>query len=404
MRSFGIALFSILITVGSAMAAPKTAADYLSLGAQLYSAKDYQGGAYAYEAGLVLEPNNAGGYQGLGDCYYFLGRQADAMTAYQKSLALNPNNPKLADFVKTFKPQDAAGTSEDTTMFSQIKSSPEIDYSAPINSQASTITAKPEVKFAMGKDKWVRVYGGYDFSLLSDLTTGINAWTPLLDSNSNTVAASTGSNGFMVGAEFGVDVDSGNGFSISYENVSTQTESYANGVTQLVNSSGVTTLASQSASFQPSMMDISLNYYAYLPGGKDARTYFTVGGGYYQATVGFVGVDPTLSNPNENGTFTGSTFGWTFGFGQALAIGNTFGLELSAKGRIVSFSQMTSPSVNNQSTDQGQGPYAIGINNSTSNAGTINVTPVSNISATTYRYAVLDYTGVDVDLSFDFYF
>ena len=400
MKRLGVALLLILLTTGFALAAPKTAADYFAMGAQLYSVKDYQGAAYSYEAGLVLDPNNAGGYQGLGDAYYFLGRQNDAMTAYQKSLALNPKNLKLIEFVKTFKPQDASGNETEITMFSKMKAAPVIDYSA-INSQATTISSKPEVKFAAGKGMWVRFYGGYDFALLSDLNNGINAWTPLLDSGPITVTASTGNNGFLVGGEFGMLLDQGNGLSISCENVWTQMESYNNGVT----------LAPQSASFQPSMMDISLNYYAYLPGGKGSRTYFTVGGGYYQASVTFAGMDPTLSNPVENGTFTGSAFGWTFGFGETLAIGNSFGLELSALGRIVAFNQMTSLSVNNASTDQGKGPYAIVINTSTTNAGTINVAPVSSITSTTgttgtspYRYAVLDYTGVDADLSFDFYF
>jgi hypothetical protein len=418
MKRLGVALLLILLTAGFAFAAPKTAAEYFAMGAQLYSAKDYQGAAYAYEAGLELDPKNAGGYQGLGDAYYFLGRQADAMIAYQKSLALDPKNLKLMEFVKTFKPQDSTGDETETTMFSKMQATPVIDYST-VNSQASTISSKPEVKFATGKSTWVRFYGGYDFALLSDLNNGINAWTPLLDSGSNTVAASTGSNGFRAGAEFGMLLDRGNGLSISCENVWTQTESYNNGVTQNGGNNGVT-LAPQSASFQPSMMDISLNYYAYLPGGKGSRTYFTVGGGYYQATVGFVGVDPTLANPNENGTFTGSAFGWAFGFGETLAIGNSFGLEFSARGRIVSFSQMTSNTVNNTTQPDGGTGYAIVISTtstSTTGVGTINVAPVSSITTTTsstgttsttgnspYRYAVLDYTGVDADLSFNFYF
>ncbi|HXL73683.1 MAG TPA: hypothetical protein VN963_08675, partial [bacterium] len=224
--------------------------------------------------------------------------------------------------------------------------------------------------------------------------------------NSTTATtSSTGSNGFRAGAEFGIDLDQGNGFSISFENVWTQGISYNNNETQtLVDSSGTTILAPQSASFQPSLMSISLNYYAYLPGGRGSRAYFTVGGGYYQATVGFVGVDPTLSNPNESGTFTDSAFGWTFGFGETLAIGNSFGLSLSARGRIVAFNQMTASSVNNQTTPN-PGPYAIVIDDSSSTTtGTIYVTSTSNISTTTYRYAVLDYTGFDADLSFAFYF
>jgi hypothetical protein len=296
-------------------------------------------------------------------------------------------------------------------MFSQAQATPVIDYSTSSNSEASTIKSKPEVKFAVDKSIWVRFSGGYDFSLLSDFNNGVNAQQTLLESNPNSttaVTSSTGSNGFHAEAELGLDLDQGNGFSISYGNVWTQGINYSNNETQTLvdNSSGQTILAPQSASFQPSMMNISLNYYAYLPGGRGARSYFTIGGGYYQATVGFVGVDPTLSTPNESGTFTDSAFGWTFGFGQTLTIGNTFGLTLSARGRIVAFNQMTSPTVNNSTTiDQGQGPYAIVIDDSSSTtAGTINVTPVSNISTTTYRYAVLDYTGFDADLSLSFYF
>src|SRR5665213_1973247 len=188
MKRLGVALLLILLTMGFALAAPKTAADYFAMGAQLYSVKDYQGAAYSYEAGLVLDPNNAGGYQGLGDAYYFLGRQTDAMTAYQKSLALNPKNLKLIEFVKTFKPQDAAGNETEITMFSKMQAAPVIDYRV-INSQASTIASKPEVKFVAGKGMWVRFYGGYDFALLSDLTNGINASASLLDSGSNTVTS-----------------------------------------------------------------------------------------------------------------------------------------------------------------------------------------------------------------------
>ncbi|HXL72066.1 MAG TPA: tetratricopeptide repeat protein, partial [bacterium] len=138
MKCLGFALILIFLTTGIAFAAPKTAVEYFAMGAQLYSVKDYQGAAYSYEAGLELDPNNAGAYQGLGDCYYFLGRQTDAMTAYQKSLALNPQNLKLAEYVKTFKPQDAGGTETETTMFSQMQATPVIDYGTT-NSEPSTV-------------------------------------------------------------------------------------------------------------------------------------------------------------------------------------------------------------------------------------------------------------------------
>ncbi len=405
MKRLGIILFLFLLTAGTVLAAPKTAAEYFAMGARLYSTKDYQGAAYSYEAGLELDPNNAGGYQGVGDCYYFLGRQTDAMTAYQKSLELNPNNTKLADFIKTFKPQDASGNETEITMFSKVQAAPGIE-DAVTNSEPSTIKSKPEIKFAINKSLWVRFSGGYDFALLSDLNNGITAQQTLLDSNPNSTTAttiSTGSNGFRAGAEFGLDLDKGNGFSISVENVWTQTISYNNNETQtLVDTSGTTILAPQSASFQPSMMNVSLNYYAYLPSGKGSRSYFTVGGGYYQATIGYTGVDPNLAIPQENATFTGSAFGWTFGFGQNFAIGDSFELSLSARGRIVDFAQMTASTLNNPSAPTG--PYAIMIDNSTSTTtGTVYVTSTSSVG-NGYRYAILEYTGFDADLSFSFYF
>jgi tetratricopeptide (TPR) repeat protein len=405
MKRLGVVLFLILLTTGFALAAPKTAADYFAMGAQLYSVKDYQGAAYSYEAGLVLDPNNAGSYQSLGDAYYFLGRQTDAMTAYQKSLALNPKNLKLAEYVKTFKPQDATGNETEITMFSKMQATPVIDYST-VNSQAATISSKPEVKFVMGKGTWVRFYGGYDFALLNDLNTGITSSQTLLDSNPNSVTAATantGSNGFMAGAEFGLLLDPGNGLSISCENVWTQNLGYDSGLQSVTVNNGMT-LAPQSASFNPSMLDISLNYYAYLPGGKGTRTYFTVGGGYYQAFVNFAGVDPTLSNPSESGTFTGTAVGWKFGFGETLAIGNSFGLEFSARGRIVTFAEMSTQTLTNQPSPPSGSAYAVVINNYGANLGSIYVTSTNNIGGYSYRYAVLDYTGFDADLSFDFYF
>jgi hypothetical protein len=113
----------------------------------------------------------------------------------------------------------------------------------------------------------------------------------------------------------GKQLDKEDVISISLENVWTQSESYSNYV------SGYPVYTT---TFQPDLMSASLNYYRYIFFGKGARTYLTIGGGYYHAVIGYVSDDPNLTDPNVSATFTGDILGGTLGVGQEIAIGNSF--------------------------------------------------------------------------------
>jgi len=379
----------VFLTTGMAFAA-KTASDYFAMASRLYDAKDYQGAAYSFEAGLTLEPNSASGYQNLGNCYYALGRQSDASDAYQMSLKLNPDNPQLAAFLKGLKPQDAISVEANQSVENETSINPPVSAvsTAPVSQNAAS-SSRAEMKAALNQSTWVRVYGGYDLALLGDFTTGIDAEASLLASG----GSSTGGNGIQAGAELGFAIDQGNAFSLSIENVWTQNESYNNGLTGT---------GAQSAIFQPDLMGAALNYYAYISSSKAAKTYLTLGVGYYEAIVGFSGVDPTLATPSESGTFSDGAVGETFGLGQDFEIGDSLGIEISIRGRIVTFNKVTSPTLDNGGTQTGS--YAIVIDSSSSSSGgPIGVMPTSSIGST-YRYMVLDYSGLDADFSFNFYF
>ncbi len=393
----------LFLTTSMAFAAPKTASDYFSLGTRLYNAKDFEGAYYAFEAGLVLNPKSAAGYQGLGDSLYFSGHQYDAMKAYQKSLALNPNNPKLTAFVKDFKPNDIptvtvtpSATGEDRVVVSGQ------DLGATGNktaSQGPTAVSTPDLRLALDKNTWVRGYVGYDFALLSDLTTSLNVLGSSLAASSGvTGTTSSGSNGILAGVEFGVAVDPGNAFSICIENVWTQTESFNSGVSNVSDPN-----ATFQPSFSPSLTSVALNYYAFIPNDKGSRTYFQFGAGLYQAVVGFTGWDPAtiLSSPQESGSFSAVGLGGTFGIGETMVLDKSFALDIVGRGRIVSFGQMTADQITRGGAATTDGPYAIAVNSTT---GAIAVVPVGNNIGGAYRYAVVDYSGFDVNFALTYFF
>ncbi len=404
MKRLGWVIVFILLTTGMVFAA-KTAPEYFSMGTQLYNAKDYQGAYFAFEAGVKVNPASAAGYQGLGNCLYSMGRQSEALVAYQKSLELDPKNTKLADFVKTFKPLDSITQETDKTRVAVAD--PDALSSGTASEPVKTAMgmSRPQVKVALDNGMWVKGYVGYDYALLADFKGGLTSLTLQAEANPNspnatsTPAATTSSSGILVGAEFGVQIDQGNGFSLSVENVWTESNSFSNGVTDINDPNAIF-----QASFQPELFNISLNYYAFLARNKGDRTYLQLGGGFYQTTVGFTGWDPSTSKPvpQENGSFSAGTFGGTVGVGETLAIGDSFGLDILIKGRIAAFNQVTASQINNGGTTT-DGPYGIGIYTPT---GALVVAPTSLLSnsGAGYRFTTIDYSGIDGSFSFNFYF
>jgi len=343
------------------------------------------------------------------------------LAAYQQSLVLNPGNARLAAFVKEFKPVDTAsdpdappaGVTTPTVTKDGRTVVTEADLTAQINGDKPkpqpTAVATPDLRLPLDKDLWIRGYVGYDYSALGDLITGIQMI------NSAAAAASlTGNNvqsvsnaGFLAGIEFGLKLDPGNAVCLEIENVASPTQSFSNGVTDSISDSN----AIYQPSFSPDLMSITLNYQILIPGAKGSRTYLQIGAGLYQTVIGYTAWDPStiflanaaVNNPNETGTFSASTFGFDFGVGQVFAVGKDFGFEFNLKGRVATFNQVTAPDINAGGTPTGLGSWGMAINQGN---GEIAVAPTSAIgsSGQTYRYAVIDYTGFDGNLSFDYYF
>jgi tetratricopeptide (TPR) repeat protein len=389
----------IFLTAGTVFA-EKTAPEYFSMATQFYNAKDYQGAYFAFEAGLKVNPASAAGYQGLGNCLYSMGRQSEAMEAYQKSLELDPKNDKLAAFVKTFKPLDSITQETDKTRVTVADTEALSAGTASEPVKTAMGASRPEVRVAIDKMTWAKAYVGYDYALLADFKGGLTSLTLQAEANPNSPnatsapVATTSSSSILVGAEFGIQVDPGNGFSLSVENAWTENQGFSNGISIVGDPNQIF-----QASFQPQLFDISLNYYAYLARGKGERTYLQFGGGFYQATVGFSGWDPNLSVPNESGTFSDSTFGGTVGVGETLALGDTFALDIFIKARIAAFNQLSASQINNGGTTT-NGPYGIAINQTTGSMGVMTSNSINN----GYRNVTLDYSGLDGSLAFDFYF
>ncbi len=289
------------------------------------------------------------------------------------------------------------------------------ESTAPTQAQsppAPTTSSPTDFSLALSRDWWVRFYSGYDFALLDDVIKGTNNYPVFVKqvtgsvvvvitgggggpSSTSTVSSSAGNNGIDSGLEIGRKLDDNSALSLTFENVWSQSDNYS------VVQSGVTTL---SQTVNPDLMSASLNYYRYLFQQKGGRTYVTLGFGYYHAAVGWVDYDTNLVKPNVNAVFTGDTVGGTLGIGQVLAIGDSFGMELSARGRLATFSQVTSPSLTENGTqDTSYGPYTLAITQFL-NSNTLQAYAVRNLVPLQGRYAVVDYTGFDSNLSFNFYF
>jgi hypothetical protein len=116
--------------------------------------------------------------------------------------------------------------------------------------------------------------------------------------------------------------------------------------------------------------------------------------------------------PTVTGTFTGNTWGAILGVAQEIKLGGPFALEASLKARWATFNELTatslSPNINSY-----PGPYHLVVFRNENNGGGLSsntdyvlFTPqqLMDLHPQSYRLAVLDYSGIDADISFYFYF
>jgi hypothetical protein len=248
---------------------------------------------------------------------------------------------------------------------------------------------------------WVRATAGYDYSFLGDVINGTKAWTPLFQAQGGSGSSFTENSGLLLGLETGWQLDGDNSISLSGENILSATQS------QSATLGGGT----QYQSFAPSLLEGSVNYYRCfhgLFGGKESRTFLTLGAGYYHATVQYT-LNQTGGFSNASGTFTGDILGGTAGLVQEFKFSRDFGMDLSVRGRMANFSRMSAANVTGaQGIIPGSsGPYSLTIYNLPVGGNTYSALLFdsnSRVGKVSDRYASVDYSGIDADASFSFYF
>jgi hypothetical protein len=381
-------VFSVFSFLPSAAQSQPVDADY-QRGLTFYNQSQFDEAISVTKGIVQSNPNYWQAYVLMGYAYARERKFQEAYDACQMSLKINPNNPTVQNFMSTSllpllpKPQNQTVTPNLIVSDKPLPSKPQAELNKTF-----------QVKYDLSKNWWIKVYGGYDYSVFGDLINGVKAWNPIVVSPEK-LTTSTSNSGVVAGLEFGRKLGEDFAFSISLENISSGSESY-----QLSDSSGDV----QRESFSPELMSASLNLYFYPFRAKGARTYLMVGGGYYHALVSYTGYDTSvLGSPDSSATFTGDVLGGSLGIGQFLAIGDSFGLEVFAKARLATFSQVTSSTLaTGGSVTNANGPYTIGVNTGFGN--TIGIWATQLLSGNGGRYAVVDYSGIDAAFSFGFYF
>ncbi len=245
-------------------------------------------------------------------------------------------------------------------------------------------------------NSFIRLYGGYDYSLLGDVIQNTKSTGTYYLSLGSTVGVSTDNSGILMGASFGKRLDDSSELSVNFEVISSQANTFSQ-------------TGSSSSAYQligPNLTDLSLVYAFDVLKGPGNRTTLSIGAGYYHAIVDYTD-NVTYTNPAQqgvaiNGALTGDTAGGTVGISEQVQIAPSFALNLFARGRYASFSKIQASGLSGYYEDlKTEGPYSLAVFNT--GAGYNLIVPVPNgaidSNPGTFRYATLDYSGVDAGLS-----
>jgi hypothetical protein len=260
---------------------------------------------------------------------------------------------------------------------------------------ATTDDPSDEATYSFEGDRWIRAYGGYDYAFLGALINGVKAYVPYFaGQGGNNLGSSTGHSGYSFGLDLGQQLDRDDALFMKVEYVESQQQQFT----------GTDTGDENVLNFDPSLLSGSLNFERTLLRSKGARTYVTLGGGYYHCMV-HVNQDSSGSNPNSiDAVFTGDILGGTVGVGQEFALGPGVGLELSALFRAANFSQVDADTVNitANSSVGSQGPFTLytgPVVHNTITVGPNNLGPIAGASI-----LPIDYSGFDGHANLRVYF
>lgn len=254
--------------------------------------------------------------------------------------------------------------------------------------------------YSSGND-FIRVYGGYDYSLLGNLISGLKATTAYYLSFGATAVSSTSDNGIFLGAEYGKRLDASSELSLRLEFISSQADTFAQ--------TNPDSYAYES--FGPNLADLSLQYTFDILRGNGNRTSLSVGAGWYHTIVDYTDDENSLITPvsdfQVNGAFTGDTAGGTLGLSEKIQLGPQFGLDLFVQGRWVQFSRVQASNLTGYDKALGySGPYSLASINA--GGGQTVFAAVANgvidSSGGQAQYVTLDYSGIDGGLSVEISF
>lgn len=251
------------------------------------------------------------------------------------------------------------------------------------------------------KGLFARFYAGYDYSFLDDLVNGIQQ-TGAYYKNSGgvTVGTSTDRSGVVLGTEWGQRLNGGGEVSLAAEVVSSQADSFGQS-----NASGF-----GGETIGPNLLDATVRYSFDVIRGPGSRTSLSLGAGWYHAVVDFNDSfsQGVTAEPEIQGALTGDTLGGTVGLKEQLQVGEGFVLNLSVNGRYARFGQVVASDLSGYAARIGAtGPYTLAMVNL---SGYWAIEPLPSQQLLAYestgqaRPAVVDYSGIDGEVSFGFLF
>jgi hypothetical protein len=253
--------------------------------------------------------------------------------------------------------------------------------------KAAVATDLEPAKMEMGSGLWVSLYAGYDFANLGALGSDEKGLLDAAHAGGDTSTDGVDGNGILAGFAVGYDLDKRSALSLSVENTWTA-ESGMNITTG--------TDAGLFEKFTPTLLGVALNYDFTILRDKGMTTTLMVGGGFYHASVHY---DSDFSGDHVIGDFGQDNIGGTLGVREAVDLGGSLQLGLTARFRAADFGKLTAKDFQDNGVDESTGgPFAL-VTLPVSTFNEVIPVPTSVSLPSGINDTDLDYTGFDGNVS-----
>ena len=242
---------------------------------------------------------------------------------------------------------------------------------------------------------FIQVYAGPDYSFQTDFVNGIRGWVAGIKADGGTVSSTEDTNlGWNTGVVGGFKLDKTNSLALNLGSVFPNGYLYVFGTEP--NFSSILQYISTSLYYATAEFRMEL---------PNTHTNFIFGLGYFRATVTdryVYGVPSSFYVSTGDDQFGGGTIGGTIGVEQKIMLSEQMFFGLSAKGRYANIGKVSSDSA---TAIDGIGPSSMAL--ITANGYSVLV-PVTNAGVDSHsgttRYAPLDYSGIDLNVSLELRF